>query len=504
MDFSDVVTASTATASTSKRSQKIEILACALRMADPSEIAAAVGFLRGEPRQRRVGVGHSTLRSVERPAAARPRLSVAAVDEALDTLAEIAGAGAEKRRHDELEALFAQATAAEQEFLRRLLVGELRQGALEGLLTRAVAKAASVSTASVERALMLSGELAATAEIALGSGACGLEAVRLRLFVPLKPMLATAAGDVGEALEALSEAFVEWKLDGARVQVHRDRDSVRVFTRNLNDVTDRLPEIVEQVRGFPVESCVLDGEVLALGQGARPAVFQDSMSRFGSSRRSSVQLEAFYFDCLQLDGVEMIDESFVDRRAALERVGGMAVVPGAQVGDVLGAASFLDQAISEGHEGVMIKALDAPYQAGRRGRSWLKVKPVITVDLVVIAAEWGRGRREGWLSNLHLAARDENGNFVMVGKTFKGMTDELLQWQTDELLARQSAQQRRGVEVRPELVVEIALDGVQRSTRYSGGVALRFARVKSYREDKHPADATTIEELRAMLGRDVD
>jgi DNA ligase-1 len=358
---------------------------------------------------------------------------------------------------------------------------------------------------AVRRAAMLSGDLRATAAVALSEGEGGLASVGPAVLRPLLPMLASTAASVGEALDATGAASVEWKLDGARIQVHRSGDEIRVFTRNLNDVTGRLPAIVEAVSALPLRSLILDGEAIALGDDGRPRVFQDTMSRFGTeledrAASSDVPLAGFYFDIMHVDGRDLIDEPLRVRRDALVDAVGELRVPSIETSDPAAAEAFLAGAIAAGHEGVMVKALDSRYEAGRRGASWRKVKPVRTLDLIVLGAEWGHGRRHGWLSNLHLGARDPgDGPPVMVGKTFKGLTDELLTWQTAALLERETSRQGITVFVRPELVVEIALDGVQASTRYPGGVALRFARVKGYRADKGPEDADTIDAVRAML-----
>ena len=499
MKLVTLVEASEATAATPSRTEKIEALAAVFREVSLAEAAVAVGFLRGRPRQGKIGTGWATLQSVDIAPVGEPSLTLGDVDTALSELEELAGEGVETRRRDALGALLARSTEKEQLFLRRLLVGELRQGALEGIVTNAVARGAGVSTTLLRRALMLTGDLGETAEIALSAGEQGLGEIGLRLLRPLKPMLAAGVETVEAAIEELGEAFVEWKLDGARIQVHRRGGEVRIYTRNLNEITARLPEVVAAVLELPAEAVVLDGEVMSLGDGERPAPFQDSMSRFGRDQDHAGRMTAFYFDCLHRDGADLIDEALSVRRAALETLVGEAVTPGCATRDPDEGRAVLDEALEAGHEGVMVKDLDAPYQAGRRGKAWRKVKPVVTVDLVVLAADWGRGRRKGWLSNLHLGARDPDGGFVMVGKTFKGMTDQLLDWQTKEFLAREVERERITVRIREELVVEIALDGVQRSTRYPGGVALRFARVKRYRPEKAAGEATTIDELRALL-----
>ncbi|MGH3066839.1 MAG: ATP-dependent DNA ligase, partial [Gaiellaceae bacterium] len=402
--------------------------------------------------------------------------------------------------------LFGAATDLEQRFLSSLLIGELRQGALEGVMVDAVAEAAGIPAAGVRRAAMLAGDLPTIAEAALIQGRDGLAKFRLTPLRPVKPMLAQTADDVAEALERVgARAAVEWKLDGARIQVHRVGDEVRVFTRNLADITDRIPDLVEPILAFRVESLILDGEAIALRGDGRPLPFQVTMSRFGTKAvvddpSGTTPLSAFFFDCLHIDGEDLIDRPARDRVSLLDdRLPRELVVPRVETGELAAAQAFLEDALARGHEGVMVKSLDATYEAGRRGAGWLKVKPAHTLDLVVLAAEWGHGRRRGKLSNLHLGARDAaSGGFVMLGKTFKGMTDEMLAWQTEHLQSLETSRDGIVVYVRPELVVEIAFDGVQTSARYPGGVALRFARVKGYRPDKSAAEADTIETVREI------
>lgn len=538
MLLADLVATSDRVAGTSSRTAKRDEIAGTLGALAPTEIAVAVGFLVGEARQGRIGVGWATVGHIDTPPAATPSLEILDVDRMLDRVAGISGSGSNAARAAELDGVFARATESEQSFLRRLLIGDLRQGALEGVMLDAIAKAAGVPATAVRRACMLSGDLGATATAALTEGRAALDATGLTVLRGVQPMLASTAATIDDALTAGTSGelmSVEWKLDGARIQVHRDGDDVRVYTRNLNDVTARLPEVVAVARSLPVTSTVLDGEVLgyfddgsladtvtdAIGgrggwseegiESATPQLFQDTMSRFGrtpdDAAPSSSALRPFFFDVLHADGRDLIDESLADRLATLEEIAPRHRVPGIVTADATEAQAFLDNAISTGHEGVMVKDLASSYAAGRRGRSWRKVKPVRLLDLVVIAVEWGNGRRRGWLSNLHLGARDPDTNgFVMVGKTFKGMTDELLEWQTKELLARRLGEEGEGserhvVHVRPELVVEIALDGVQASTRYPGGVALRFARVRRYRTDKPASEADTIEAVQALLAR---
>ncbi len=378
-------------------------------------------------------------------------------------------------------------------------MGELRQGALEGVMVEAIAKAASVKSAAVRRAHMLGGRLDQAAVAAFTGGEAALAEIGLEVGRGVQPMLASTATGVAEAIADLGRSSVEWKLDGARIQVHRRGDDVVVFTRNLNDVTHRLPEVVDAVRALPVRSVVLDGEVLGMHEDERPGAFQDTMSTFGADAERAHALRPWFFDCLHLDGVDLLDAPLTDRLATLERIAPELRIPGIITDDPAVAARVLAEALAAGHEGVMVKGADSAYEAGRRGKAWQKVKPVHTFDLVVLAVEWGSGRREGRLSNIHLGARNPDGEFVMVGKTFKGLTDATLTWQTARFLELETRRTDHTVYVRPEQVVEIALDGVQRSTRYPGGVALRFARVVRYRDDKGPGEADTIESLQALL-----
>jgi DNA ligase-1 len=500
--LADVVATSDAVAATRSRTAKIDALADLLRRAEPAEVATIVCLLTGEPRQGRIGVGWATLAGARTDTpAAEPSLAVGDLDAVIDAVQSTTGSGSAAARRTMLGDFFGRATAAEADFVVRLMTGELRQGALAGIMNDAIARAAGVPVDQVRRAAMLGGNLAATARRALEGGADALAEVRLEVLRPVLPMLAASSPDVADALAATGPASVEWKLDGARIQVHRAGDTVRAYTRNLNDVTDRVPEIVDLVRSFPARTLVLDGETIGLTEEAVPHAFQDTMSRFGRDDAGShaMTLAAFFFDVLHVDGTDLLDEPLRERGRILNDVVGQWRVPAIETDDPVVGNTFLDDALATGHEGVMVKALESPYDAGRRGAAWRKVKPVRTLDLVVLAAEWGHGRRRGWLSNLHLGARDPEGGFVMVGKTFKGLTDELLTWQTARLQAIATTQSGPVVHVRPELVVEIALDGVQASTRYPGGVALRFARVRGYRPDKSPADADTIATVQAML-----
>jgi DNA ligase-1 len=498
--LADVVTASQRVAATSSRSEKTAILADLLRAVQPGEVASAVGFLSGVPRQGRVGIGYSAVHGAEAASAAEPSLTIGDLDRAIAELETTTGGGSAAARRRLLDELLARATEDEADFVRRLFTGGLRQGALAGVVVEAIAKAANVSGESARRALMLSGDLPRTAEIALAEGETGLRDVGFELFRPVLPMLASTAESVEEAVVGFDRASVEWKLDGIRIQIHRRGDEVRIYTRNLNEITDALPGIVAAVRGLPVERAVLDGEALWMGEGG-PAAFQDTVSQIDGDAPPE-GIVTFLFDVLHVDGEDLLDTPLAERTARLAAVAPGLKVPGVVTSDAAEGQRVLDESLRAGHEGVVVKDAASTYAAGRRGKAWRKVKPVRTYDLVVLGAEWGHGRRQGWLSNLHLGARDPaTGGFVMVGKCFKGLTDELLRWQTEALLDRET--ERRGIVVlvRPELVVEIALDGVQGSTRYPGGVALRFARVKRYRPDKDAVEADTIDDLRALLRR---
>lgn len=497
---------SQAVGATSSRLAKVAHIADLLRRAEADDVAIVVSWLSGELRQRQIGVGWAALQSPP-PPAPQPTLTVGGVDAAFSEIGAVSGKGSQGRRAELLARLFAAATETEQAFLLRLLGGELRQGALVGVMADAVARAAGIPAAGVQRAAMLGGDLPAVAAAALSGGAGALEAFTLRVGRPVGPMLAQTAASVSDALERHDGATIfEAKLDGARVQIHRAGDQVTVYTRSLDDVTARLPEVVTATRALPVDELIADGEAIALRPDHRPHRFQVTASRFGrsvdvASAVATQPLSVFFFDILHCDGVDLLDAPTTERLAALD-----ALVPEAQRVDRLAtadpgaAAAFLDATLAAGHEGVMAKAPGAPYQAGRRGAGWLKVKPVHTLDLVVLAVEWGSGRRRGKLSNIHLGARDPaGGEFVMVGKTFKGMTDAMLDWQTARF-TELAVGPTDGyvVRVRPEQVVEVALDGVQKSSRYPGGLALRFARVVRYRDDKGPAEADTIDAVRAL------
>jgi len=505
MMLSELVATTDEVAATSSRLAKIDALARLLERADPDEVVPLVGLLLASPRQGRLGVGWRTLTSLDVTHTTAAVLTITDVDRMLDALAAASGSGSAAARHDLLADLAARATVAEWDLLARAMLGEMRTGALSGVLLDAIARASGRPVASVRRAAMLAGDLGETARLALTGTEAELDAVGLQVGRPVLPMLAASAATPTAALEITGRASVEYKLDGARIQVHRHGDEVGVFTRSLADITHRVPELVEIVRALPVHDAILDGETLSLDEDGGPRPFQETMSRFGADASRELALRPWFFDVLHLDGRDLIDEPLSTRLAELERVAGEWRMPGIITDDAEAAEQLSREALAAGHEGVVVKAVDSPYSAGRRGKSWVKVKPVLTFDLVVLAAEWGSGRRRGMLSNLHLGALDpvgefvEPGGLVMVGKTFKGLTDELLRWQTETFPGIESHRTPHAVFLRPEIVVEIAIDGVQRSPRYPGGIALRFARVKGYRPDKKPAEADTIQALRALL-----
>ena len=506
MKLDDLVLTSKLVADTSSRLEKLALLAVFLERLAPDEIPIAVGFLTGWPRQGKLGVGWASVAEARPVASATtPALTLDEVDRAFTELQGVRGKRSATERKRLLGDLLARATADEQSFLGALAIGEVRQGALDGVLTEAVARAAALPSDRVRRAVMLAGDLGAVAQAVLTEGEAGLARYGLQLFRPVQPMLADSAGTVREALDALGTAVLEWKLDGARVQVHREDHRVAVYTRSLNDVTAAVPEVVEAVRALPVHDIILDGEVIALSPEGRPLPFQDTMRRFGrrldvDALRAEIPVTPFFFDILRVDAEDLLDRPLFERLARLDAlVPAPLRVPRLTTSRGDEAERFQVDALARGHEGLMAKLPTAPYAAGRRGSAWLKIKTPRTLDLVVLAAEWGSGRRNGWLSNLHLGARDaETGGFVMLGKTFKGMTDEMLEWQTRELLARETHREGHIVFVKPELVVEVAFNEVQRSTQYPGGVTLRFARVKGYRPDKGAADANTIEDVRLL------
>ncbi|MGH1524929.1 ATP-dependent DNA ligase [Leifsonia sp. L25] len=523
-----IVTTLETVAGTRSRLAKVDALAGLLGDLQPGEIAPTVGFLVGKPRQGRVGVGWRSVGAVLGEPADTPTLTVLDLDALLGELAALGGEGSARDRSAALRDFAVRATAGEQDLLARVLLGEMRTGALEGVLLDAIARTADRPGPDVRRAAMLTGDLGASAVLALTGTAEELASVGLVVGRPVLPMLAATAPSAAAALATTGRASVEYKLDGARIQVHRSGDSVRVFTRTLADITHRVPEVVEIVRRLPARDLVLDGETLALDEDGGPRPFQETMSRFArwssevtrsdtatpaprepatedpEAQRDTL-LHPWFFDILHVDGRDLLDEPLSVRLAELERVAGEHRIPGEVTDDPDEAERVSHDALAAGQEGVVVKAIDSPYAAGRRGASWIKVKPVLTYDLVVLACEWGSGRRVGMLSNLHLGARDPNGafgepgGFVMVGKTFKGLTDELLRWQTEEFQKIEVRRTPGTVWVAPTTVVEIAIDGVQRSSRYPGGIALRFARVKRYRDDKPAAEADTIATLRALL-----
>lgn len=506
MRLAELVALSAAVAEASSRLTKIGLLADVLRSLSPDDAAIAIPFLTGALRQGKVGVGVAAIRgAADVPAAEAARLTLVDVDVVFSQVAGARGAGSTGVRAQQLRELFGRATRDEQAFLIRLLFGELRQGAVEGVLADAVARAVDLPAERIRRAAMIAGALAPVAVAAMSGGLAALQAMDVTIFAPVQPMLAGAAGDMQEALDVTGEAGLEFKLDGARIQAHKSGDEVRIYSRSLRDVSAAVPDVVELVRQLPARELILDGEAIALRPDGTPHPFQVTMRRFGRKQdaeavRQALPLSSIFFDCLYMDGGVTIDEPLSRRVALLDDVlPPQARVPRLLRGTVQEADAFAARAAAMGHEGVMVKALGAPYAAGRRGSAWLKVKRAHTLDLVVLAAEWGSGRRRGTLSNLHLGARDdERGGFVMLGKTFKGLTDELLAWQTRELLARELGREDHVVFVRPELVVEIAFNDIQESPQYPGRLALRFARVKRYRADKTADQADTLRSIQNL------
>jgi DNA ligase-1 len=509
VQLQELVRVSARVAATSSRLEKIAILRALLLDLAPEEIAVGVRFLSGELRQAKLGIGPAALFRARPPQrAGNSALSLLEADVALERIAAVSGKGAASERQRLLVDLFARVSELEQDFLIRLMLGELRQGALTGIMHDALAQAARLPVSRVRRAAMLAGGLADVAHAALTEGAQGLDRFGVQIFQPVLPMLAQPAEDITHALSELGMAAFEWKLDGARIQVHKRAGEVRVYSRALNDVSGAVPEIIERVRALPCESAILDGEAIALRADGRPYPFQTTMSRFSrklevAAARLELPLTALYFDALHIDNCDLIDAPTSERFDAAARiVPADMLVPRLITADAAAAQAFLDGALARGHEGVMAKALQVPYEAGSRGSSWLKIKQAHTLDLVVLAAEWGHGRRHGWLSNLHLGARDPvSGQFVMLGKTFKGLTDEMLAWQTTKLLELEVERDAYTVYVRPELVVEIAVNEIQESPQYPARMALRFARVKGYRSDKHAAEADTIDTVRELFAR---
>jgi DNA ligase 1 len=507
MHFAALVDTSRQVAETSRRTEKTERLAGLLRRLAPEEIEPAVSFLAGSARQGRIGIGTSTLHEATGGPAQDPGLSILDVDRALEEIAGTVGPGSAERRRERLRSLFSRATGPEQQFLVGLLMGELRQGALEGIMIDAVAKATGIGSERVRRAVMMAGALPPVARTALLEGDAALSRFDLQLFRPVQPMLAQTAEDASAAIADLGEAALEYKFDGARVQVHKSGEDVVVFSRALRDVTGAVPEIVEAVRRMPGRDLILDGEVLAFDRSGRPQPFQVTMRRFGRKLdveriRADLPLTPVWFDLLYLNGGLLIDHPQRRRFSELAALTPPeSLVPHLVTGDPEAAEKFVKQSITAGHEGAMAKAVEAAYAAGARGQTWLKIKQAHTLDLVILAAEWGHGRRRGRLSNLHLGARDaEKGGFAMLGKTFKGLTDEMLAWQTQEFLKLEMARDAYTVYLRPEMVAEIAFNEIQVSPRYPSGLALRFARVKRYRRDKPASEADTFQTVRKLAG----
>ncbi len=491
---------------TTKKSEKVRLLADALLLACAREIELAAVYLSGSLPQGKIGIGWSLIqKTLTVGESTKEPLTLQDLDDAISRLAGEQGAGSTERRAAELRRLFSRAAPDERRFLSQLLIGEMRQGALEGLLLEAIAGAAHLPSSDIRQASMFAPSIGALARAALEEGAIGVGRFSLKLFTPIAPMLANSAEDVAEALSRLEEAAWEYKLDGARIQVHKGGDEVKIFTRQLQDVTQRLPEIVEWARQLPVREMVLDGEVLGLRSDGRPHPFQVTMRRFGRQKdvatiQKDIPLSPYMFDALYLDGTPLIVQPYRDRIRVLNEVAPSAKVPQIQTRVPDEARAFLQAALAAGHEGVMAKSLNALYSAGQRGFHWLKLKEATTLDLVILAAEWGNGRREGWLSNLHLGARDpESGQFIMLGKTFKGLTDDMLRWQTEKLLSLETNRNSTTIFVRPELVVEIAFSDIQDSTRYPAGLALRFARVKRHRTDKTAIQADTIQTVTELF-----
>ena len=508
MLLSELVDVSRRVAGTSKRLEKISVLGDLLRRLRPDEFETAVAFLAGRTRQGRIGIGYSSLREAAGSPATEPALTIADVDRTLTAIETTQGRGSTRARHEQLRSMFARATEPEQTFLVGLLMGELRQGALEGIMADAIARASGVPADKVRRAAMMAGDIVPVAVAALAEGEPGLARYDVQLFRPVQPMLAATADDVGAALTEFGEAALEYKMDGARVQIHKSGDDVRVFSRRLNDVTAAVPEVVEAVRALTARDLIADGEVISLMADGRPQPFQVTMRRFGrkldvDSMRAALPLQPFLFDLLYLNGQPVVDEPQSRRFSLLtEAAPRDLIIPHLFTGDRERAEAFVEEAFASGHEGVMAKSAASPYAAGARGQSWLKVKRAHTLDLVILAAEWGNGRRQGWLSNLHLGARDTvRGGWAMLGKTFKGLTDEMLAWQTEELQKIEVARDGHTVYVEPKIVVEIAFNDVQVSPRYESRHALRFARVKRYRPDKNAADADTFETVQKLAAQ---
>ena len=508
MHLADLVALVHSVRATTKKTEKVAILAHGLRQVHGKEIELLASYLVGTIPQGRIGIGWRLIETATPSAVGESgSLTLADLDLVFEALAADQGAGSMERKISSLRRLLERASMEERQFLTQLLLGEVRQGALEGLLLEAVAKAAALPSSEVRQASMFNGNIGEIARLALDGGVAGLARIGFQLLMPVAPMLANTAEDPGEALERLGEAAFEFKLDGARIQVHKKHDQIRIFTRQLQDVTDRLPETVEWTAALPVQEVVLEGEAIALRGDGKPQPFQTTMKRFGRIKnveavRKEIPLTSFFFDCLYLEGEGSLLALPYRRRTDIldATIPTDAVVLRLVTKDREAADEFLRQAFEAGHEGLMAKSLDAPYVAGQRGSHWLKIKAAKTLDLVVLAAEWGSGRRKGWLSNLHLGARDpQSGQFIMLGKTFKGLTDELLRWQTEQFLVLEERRDEMTVYVKPMLVVEIAFSDIQESPRYPAGLALRFARVKRYRPDKTAEEADTLQTVQDLF-----
>ena len=509
MKLHHLVAVSSSVAATRSRNAKRDALAEAIRAMAPEERAVGVAYLSGALPHGRIGVGPAALQDsadyAKAPASGSATLSVAEVDETLERVRNASGPGSASAKRDALRALFARCLPDERLFLVRLLVGDVRQGALDGVMVEAIAKASGCSAVRVRHAHMLQGNLPRVAEVAMTEGEAGLGRIRLAVGTPVQSMLAQTASEVGDAVADMGSALLDTKMDGARVQVHKSGTDVAVFSRQHNDVSASVPEVVEAVAAMAASDLVLDGEVVAFDANGRPLPFQTTMRRFGrrqnvAALRRDLPVQPYFFDCLHADGEDMIGSPLAERVVLLDTfVPETLHMPRTLTSDSAAAREFLQAALDAGHEGVMVKDPGSAYAAGSRGKAWLKVKPAHTLDLVVLAAEWGHGRRQGWLSNLHLGARDPNGGgFVMLGKTFKGLTDAMLDWQTRALLDLEVSRERFVVHVEPRLVVEILCNEVQTSPHYPAGLALRFARVKRYRPDKSADAADTLDAVRAL------
>jgi DNA ligase-1 len=508
MEFHELVEVSQRISETSRRLEKIGLLAGFLRRLAPDEIPIAVSYLSGNLTQGKIGIGYASLRDAAAFQQLSKPLTLSDVDAAFRQISETAGPGSSAVRLQLVQNLMARADARERDFLCRLIIGELRQGSLEGIMIEALARAADVPVERMRTAVKLSGNLLLAARTALEEGISGLAQFKIQILHPFQPMLAQSTDTLSEAMDSIRIAALEYKMDGIRIQAHKQGKEIRFFTRNLNDVTKAVPDLSEILLEFPAQEMVLDGEALVIGREGKPRRFQDTMRRFGRKLnvpelRKKLPLTPSFFDCLYVDGDSLIEKSEGERLSVLEKIAPPEYLMPRRISSEPDAAeAFLLQSMNAGHEGVMVKDPEASYEPGVRSNHWLKVKPAHTLDLVVLAAEWGHGRRRGRLSNLHLGARDpESGQFIMLGKTFKGLTDAMLEWQTNRLLELESSRDQWTVYVRPELVVEIVFNDIQSSPHYPAGLALRFARVKGYRTDKNPEQADTIQTVRAIAAK---